>query len=360
MIHCRSWIWERAKDYHSGRGPSAKADGQTFEDICAPQLYKDCLISDVNKFLYGPEMNADSQKRKLLSEVHTLRIYLSPNRDDASYFDLMLGKARWEDIGCARQIIPGITSEFVDIAAFDYVQNEIAGYRLRQASEVQSESYKSFKRVSMSAAGDQSWGTHSEHHIIDQYFQVAWLPTILLSLPSVDHYCQSSMLGPLAITNTLYIPTHPPKIATFHASHRWTIYDLSRLPPIAKGSINRYMTPHPMIVHSSDPGDLTMTGWLRSAFHPLQKMLECSKPVLVREGDQVETASMATSMTAGTTIEVYNYIQLGWGRNSSNDLAKLQKALDTLAGPWEGKVFLKEREDCPPCSACGFEYPKDQ
>ena len=318
-------------------------------------MYKDCLVSDVNKFLYGLEADLNSQKPKLLSDVQTLQIYLSPNRGVASYWDLLLRKARWEDIGCAREIMPGITSEFTDIAAFDYLQNEIAGHRFQQGPRVRPGLFQSLRRVCMSTNGDQRWGTHHDHHTIDQYFQLAWLPTILLGLPSVDHYCQSIMLGPLAVTNTLHIPTHPPKVATYHSPHRWGFWDLNKLPPIIKGSVNRYMSPHPIILHNIDDGELRMTAGVRSAFHPLLEMLEVFGRVLVQKGDRVEGHHMDTSMYAETTIEVYNFIQLGSGGNTRSDLAQLQKVLDSVVDTW--KVVLKDKADCPPCSACGFEYP---
>ena len=305
-------------------------------------------------------MNVNSQKAKYLSEVHTLRVYLSPNRDDASYFDLLFRKARWEDIGCARGIIFGITSEFVDIAAFDYVQNEIAGHRVRQGSRVRAGLLKSLKQVSMSTAGDQSWGAHPEHHIIDRYFQLAWLPTILLGLPSVQHFCQSNMLGPLAITNTLHVPTHPPTIATYHYPHAWGFWDLNKLPPIIKGSINRYMSPQPTILHNIGDDELRMTAGVRSAFNPLLQMLEVFTPVLVQKGDSIEAHHIDTSMYDRTVVEVYNFIQLGFGKNTKRDLAQLQKVMDRVLGPWEGKVFLREMAQCPPCSACGYGYPQDQ
>jgi hypothetical protein len=33
----------------------------------------------------------------------------------------------------------------------------------------------------------------------------------------------------------------------------------------------------------------------------------------------------------------------------------IQKLLDQTIDRWKGRVILKNREDCPPCSACGFK-----
>lgn len=211
----------------------------------------------------------------------------------------------------------------------------------------------------MTTTGDQTWGKHPRHHIIDGYSQFAWLPSVLLALPSVKHYCQSSMLGPLAIANCLYKPTNPPRTATFHYPHPYGFWDLNKLPPIVLGSINRYMTPQCTTLYSvSDDDEIRMTGGIRFAFEPLIEMLESFKPVIVQKGDQMAGQHIDTSMTANTVIEVYNYVQLSTNTSApTSNLSKLQRALDRVAGPsWEGRVFLKNKEDCPPCSACGFKY----
>jgi hypothetical protein len=337
------------------------ADDQVFEEICTPQLYRDCLVSDANKLLYGPRRGIDSEKPELLSKIKTLRIYHSNTRKGASYADLVSGKCRWKDIGFSREIIPKISAEWVDITALEYHQDEIAGNRFQQGPRLRAGIFGSLERICMTTTGDQSWGTHLQHHIVDQYFGHAWLPTALLNLPTAQHYCQSSMLGPLAIPNMGYRPTYPPKIVTFHYPHPYGFWDPNKRPPIVFGSINRFMSPNPFVLHIPDGGNMRMVGGLREVFSPLLNMLDFFEPVSFQTGDEIhsqylDNESQIDPTITGTILEVYNFIDLRGRGSSAKNLAKLQKVLDTVLGPWTGKVILKEKSDCPPCSACGYAY----
>jgi hypothetical protein len=286
----------------------------------------------------------------------------------------MYRTVRWADVGCTREIIAGIPSEWADNSAVEYVQNELATHTIQREPKLQTDFLKSLKRVCMTTTGDQSWGTHPEHHQIDRYSEFAWLPVFLLALPNVEHYCQTSMLGPLAITNSTHKPTHPPKIATFHCLHPFGFWDMEKLPPVVLGSTNRYMSPTCKTFNTLGD-DLDMDDALYEAFKPLIGMLFAGGYGYVQEGDHVRSRQILTEEIDGTVVEVYNFIQhqnirtMGMTRTAagqwssinrtaapSSDLARLQESLDSLIGAWKGKVFLKNKADCPPCSACGHMY----
>jgi hypothetical protein len=274
---------------------------------------------------------------------------------------LVSGKCRWEDIGYSREIIPKISSEWVDITALEYHQGEIAGNRFLKGPRLRAGIFGSLNRICMTTTGDQSWGTHLQHHIVDQYFNIAWLPTALLNLPTVQHYCQSSMLGPLAIRNSGYRPTYPPKIVTYHYRHPYGFWDPNKRPPIVFGSINRFMSPNPFVVSIPGGGDLRMVGGLREVFLPLLDMLDFLVPVSFQKGDDIisrylDDESQIDSTIIGTVLELYKFIELRGRGSSAENLASLQKALDAVLGPWTGKVILKDKSECPPCSACGYAY----
>lgn len=104
-----------------------------------------------------------------------------------------------------------------------------------------------------------------------------------------------------------------------------------------------------------------MVGGLREVFLPLLNMLDFLEPVSFQKGDDIHSQSLDDESQidptiTGTILEVYNFIDLRGGGSSANNLAKLQKVLDTVLGPWAGKVILKSKSDCPPCSACGHTY----
>jgi hypothetical protein len=121
------------------------------------------------------------------------------------------------------------------------------------------------------------------------------------------------------------------------------------------------MSPNPFVLHIPGEGNMRMVGGLREVFLPLLNLLDFLEPVSFQKGDEIHSQclddeSQIDPTITGTILEVYNFIDLRGQGSSAKNLAKLQKALDTVLGPWTGKVVLKDKSDCPPCSACGYAY----
>jgi hypothetical protein len=129
------------------------------------------------------------------------------------------------------------------------------------------------------------------------------------------------------------------------------------------GSINRYMfDDYRSISSNTDTGETLDINRLSGLFEPILRML----PGL--DEPQDDDSDTVTDRIEQTTIEIYNYIRHvnmqkvirrlvtdgGDGSILPSDLRHIQKLLDSMLGKWKGRVILKNREDCPPCSACGF------
>jgi len=343
----------------STTGARNRTHHQTFKSICTPQLYKDCLVSDMNRFLAGPNIRPRSEKLANPVQVKTLRIYHSESRRGPSYTDLFTGSAEWIDVGCSKGTDRSVTSEKIDIISFDYLKNDQAADKIRQVVKAYPRTFSSLDRVCLTPTGDQSWGSDPAHARIDESFSFVMLPFVLSGLPSVKHYCQGTQLGPLALGCITIKPTHPPKVSTYHCPHTYGFWDPDTLPPIILGSINRYMSPHCIQVLSPVISTF-MTDGIYTVVKPLLTLLS-AQVVVVQKGDGQEQRPIGSVSKAGTIIEVYNIIDYEPGFDATSRftpaerLAMIQHILDLHLGPWRGIVVLKLKEDCPPCSACGFK-----
>lgn len=337
------------------------ADEQTFKDICTPQLYKDCLVSNVNHFLFGLEKGPYQNKARDLTQVRTLQIYASKACQVATYKDLFEGTAEWLDVGSARGIIDGVSSETSDRISLDYLKNDVAALRVKLGITRSPHLLGSLERVCMTSTGDQSWGTHQKHLPIDVTFTTPALPIRLLCLSSVKHYCQSTMLGPLTLGGTIVKPNNPPKVATFHSDriNLWGNGDI--LPPIVIGAVNRYMSKG--LTFHSFPPDLYMSAGVAQAFRPLLTFF-AARPIGIETDGYLDNVSEDTISFADTSIEIYNFIDYYPGPGSDPNLtsagrlALVQEFVGKYLGKWKGRVVLKEKADCPPCSACGYTFKR--
>jgi hypothetical protein len=335
------------------------ADEKIFKEICTPQLYKDCLVSDVNKFLAGLEKGPFSRKSQALTTTKTLRIYASQHRQGATYKDLFVGTAEWLDVGNARGIDHGVSSEMSDQISFDYFRNDVAALRIKLGKAKRNAVFGSVERICMTSTGDQNWGTHHSHPATDNNFTTPALPIRLLCLPSVKHFCQSIMRGPLSLGWCTLKTKNPPKIATFHTHHINLWADKNNLPPIILGAVNRYMSTG-MRFHTITP-DLIWTEGTAEIFTPLFNFV-AGPSVGIENDGHMDSVQADTVSFANTSIEVYNFVDWYPGPTADPNLTRaerlalVQKFVDKHLGKWKGRVTLKDKADCPPCSACGYAY----
>jgi hypothetical protein len=139
------------------------------------------------------------------------------------------------------------------------------------------------------------------------------------------------------------------------------------------GAINRYIFPDQQRIFGSDAHIIAMIGRgeLDFLFMPIIYHVVGRNRVMTlkaaADGPLGGVTPIALASLRGTKIELYNCIRRfplahtkypGGIDNQvhpqpKSDLALIQAALDTRLGQWRGRVILKNKEDCPPCSACG-------
>jgi len=195
-------------------------------------------------------------------------------------------------------------------------------------------------------------------------------PDMLLNLPSVKYYCQSSFLGPLSIRNVPHRPLHSPKVVTFHIAKSELRPHWAESLPIIVGATNRYILSLPVRISSRHP--LTPSGvddqCLQALSTSVLAMLQRTE--LHRDLPQYngpEKFSINSVSLVGTKIEMYNLVgnlivpaphadRATTAKKvmplSSEVRQALAKLIDTRIGPWKGIVSFYNIDEIPLCPAC--------
>lgn len=216
-----------------------------------------------------------------------------------------------------------------------------------------------------SVADNFPWGlAQSDFTHFNGVLGLAPIPLFFLGLPSVKHFCETTPTGPLALPcDTIAIP-NPPEIVTIHPRAMLHGTGPVWLPPIVLGATNRLVFRSAMVAASlTDSGEDILFVDLMPEFYTLFTILD--RPILDCNIVDRRTSSSRPISLDNTKIELYGYIR---HRNETkltgdpdldsalpSDLSHIQAMFDDNLGRWKGKVELKNREDCPPCSACGLE-----
>lgn len=201
------------------------------------------------------------------------------------------------------------------------------------------------------------------------------LPLHLISLSTVQLYCQSLVFSPLTLTQYCFEVASPPKFVTHHlkrhpdAPHALTRATLVTGFPLVLGATNRYMFHHAV-----------REGVWNYMPRAIKVMRRSGITNIPTTDSQIGDANHDTLFNS-TMIEIYNI----FGDNSSatwtidqtpnadtsdhdpqsqhaQDLARLQQTLvEELEGfgpkghEWKDRVVVKTAEEAPPCTACGFD-----
>lgn len=190
------------------------------------------------------------------------------------------------------------------------------------------------------------------------------LARTLVNLPNVAHTCQATQFGPLGLSHGANRIKNPPSIFTYHprlASHFCKCTDA--LGPIILSTTNRhYYTCLYTLENESVIAAEVIDNIVGSV---------CSTPISDKGEDEQPASDLELS---NTVVELYDYIRVSEStQNSWSDpipitrghsvracrpatsLDLFQEILDErLPAKWRGRVILKNREDAPPCTACGL------
>jgi len=343
--------------------------------LCKTELYSECLVADIDTFVQ--EVTANPRKLELFDLVKTLRLYQPAARmlTDPTYVQLVY-EGQWQLCGGKQYarcwwvgtVVAGLNDEFAARYMFKPACKILSlAANISTGHQVQT-TLVHLARVVMTGVPETfPWGTfRTDFNFFDMMLEPPVLPLFLLDLPSVQHYCQTTPTGPLALPNAMIDITNPPKIVTIHPLVMLSESGPKWLPPIVIGSINRLMfNGNAMILSQTDSGEDLSFEDVEEALIPVYAMLE--RPVIkaTHNGPDWEFTTSSLASFGDTKIELYDFLRQSnraddtqdpkhGGKRPSN-MAHVQSLFEERLGGWKGKVFLKNKEDCPPCSACGFE-----
>ena len=338
-------------------------------EICKTELYDDCLVGNLDTFIQ--DISSNPHKVDLLGRVKTLRLYEADTslRKEPTYLQLvskeewpyLVGKRKARDFYRPWQLAmqqDGLADRFLYGPAV----------RALKLATIKGPALSHLHRITMSAEETSTtWGSfQSEITSFAERLEPAPVPLFLLGLPSVQHYCQRLPTGPFALPNHVIKVDSPPAIVTIHTPKMLSKDGLIWLPPIVLGATNRYMFRcEDTLLCSIHAEEDKMTSRIPQVLHRLQVMLS-ERPVLhIKNDTDFEYLSFASVSLDNTRIEVYDYIRYFKFASIESpfpkptdrllDLAPIETMFNEKIGRWKGKVFLKNKTECPPCSACGFE-----
>jgi hypothetical protein len=304
--------------------------------------------------------------------VRTLRLYQKDYYllKEPSYVELV-SQGEWQFLGVkeyGNDYYAGIRQAFHDPEFADRYMSGPTIRTLRTAITKHSSStpnaLANLESVIMSGEGDNfpRGRNQAEFDIFTNSLPPAPIPLFFASLPNVKHYCQWIPTGPLALPTRIIKIDNPPEIVTIHYPHMLEDWGPQWIPPIVLGTTNRYMFKSNNGVCSRDSGEDMRFDQLAYFVAPMMHMLS-PHPVLHVKSNGHEYVPFDSVSLNNTRLEMYDYIRHSSlddiNDDSPNDLIHIQRLFDERIGRWKGKVFLKNREDCPPCSACGFAgHPK--
>jgi hypothetical protein len=196
----------------------------------------------------------------------------------------------------------------------------------------------------------------------------AAIPRALLNIPTVQHYCQDFSTEQLGFDDCIVVSS-PPTISTFHPSKMLETRGMGFRDglPVVMGSTNRYMFgTHVSVVtvyHTAE--DLE--------YDDVADVLEPIYNMLPQRSDYTDYPldDKVRDPERNTTFELYHDLrQIVWTFSNEasiitaersvmpSPLGRIQELFDMhlpwRKQQWEGRVLLKNAEECPPCSACGF------
>jgi hypothetical protein len=241
--------------------------------------------------------------------------------------------------------------------------------------------FPSLKKVAMTSIGDSSWGRMRQNVALDRTLGDNRLPLSLLSLPSVEHYCQTSAMGPLSLSDKIVRPLNPPKVVTSHYALPETPWPCYTFEPIVLGAINRYIycaslrvgTPYPLtadLITSESSSMLEGIAFFLMSRHKVIQEIEPTPRDIGKAGIPfTRDVPFDKVSLEGTYIEIYNMF-----RNFEDDQTisdedskhakswplapdvceALEKLGDGFWGRWKGRVKIRNKEDIPDCPACGY------
>jgi len=361
----------RASPHHGLPEPSL----QMLYDICMPKLYAECFIGNLSSFLLGLQSGSS-----LINEVMRLHLYSGTYSEEPTYSDLLSGVPWWNLMTPSPEFYHsnGATEsslvEEARICTSVAIQLEIMSRNLPHV-------LPKLKIVSLGDVSNTSWTSpiaqKLEVELLNSMYRSYYksLSRLLIELPSVAHACQSTQFGPLCLppgANHLY---NPPAIFTYHPKLPSTICICTEeMGPIILRTLNRHYFTCMWAVEDTPPNAWTVIQDSRRIGKIVD--LVTSSPIVNGNVLNSQFSSIITEDfdLGNTRLELYDYVRIleplpgskpkfrvpkGYSERGCRPAASLdpyQKMLDeALPLRWRGRVVFKDREEAPPCTACGLD-----
>jgi hypothetical protein len=338
--------------------------------IFAPMLYTRCRIKNLSSILVSLEHD-----NEMVKKIEHLDLYSGIQTEEPTYQELIVDDF-W-------RFLANPPNNHDAFAYQKQVQiNSDLATQLRAAIIRERITFPMLRSVSLGGYGDFHWTSIAARRMeptllagfgLDNF---EGIPRYFLGHSTIEHLCQSVNYGPLALSALIYKPATPLKVYTYHVRYPPDACVCGQeVAPIIVGAINRYYFVNAFTVNESHAKI-----WSRSRQRRKFLIGAILKSLTSREmivsthtfGSYREYKNYIP--VDNTVIELYDYIrfvkpvtedpncsaaQRGYTARAcraAQPLTDIQVELDnSLPHEWRGKVLLKDREEAPPCTACGFD-----
>ena len=330
-------------------------------------------MGNLSSFLSGLQTG-----NPLISKIERLHLYNGDYSEEPPYRELLTSEI-WSSLDTPSRPLRLVNKRtFYSLLKENQICNEV-GAELKRRVNIDPTMLSRLRTVSLGDLTNLDWMSpgFKEMERLSNYptgHDLKNTPHLLINLPNVEHVCQMTRFGPHALYPGLYAPSHPPEVFTYHCNlpSRLCICT-EEVGPIVLGAINRlYYTCTFAVDHMPFVNPWGVMQDQTRVQHIVQRLN--NSPVVTLTEDGASVGQYTDELDIGsTTLEICDYVryratppdgrpELAWARGHSYracqpaaTMVPFQALLDeALPEKWKGRVIMKDREEAPPCTACGL------
>lgn len=341
-------------------------------DICGPRLYANCLMGNLSSLHFG--LGSGNQ---LTQKIERLHLYSGPHLAEPSYADMLdFPDDTWIRFKTPHRPILWINGATEWSLHDDMIMSLKVSIRLKRMYDEKCPVLWGLRILCLGDIPNVTWSMPDARRADTQTGQSRRghddppIARLLVDLPNVEHVCQSVRFGPYAFDYSIHNARYK-RLDIFSWHPKFPALRCActvEMGPMILGAINRYYYPCLFAVENVPAAE-----WNPSEEAArIARLVECISCVNIIDGHIHLAGSPPQRFDLGKTkLEFYDYIRYvdpvpglnteDEGRNDrasrpATSLARIQALLDEcLPECWRGRVILKDREDAPPCTACGLD-----
>ena len=340
-------------------------------DICGPRLYANCLMGNLSSLYFGL-----GTVNNLIQKIDRLHLYSGSHSNEPTYADLLYYPSYvWRHFKTPNHPI-NLTDGCAEYCLHDeMLMSWKVAARLHSMHEDENPVLWGLKTVCLGDIPNVSWSMPNARRADNQTGTSNRgqddppIGRLLLGLPNVEHVCQSVRFGPYALDYSVHFTRYSSFFYNWHPRFPDVRCLCSvDMGPVVLGATNRYYYPCLFAIEN-----VPANQWNPEVEGArIARIVRCLSVVNVKDGHiHLPDAPPQKFDLGKTKLEFYDYIRYvdpvpglnteDEGRNDracrpATSLARIQALLDEcLPECWRGRVILKDREDAPPCTACGLD-----